>query len=65
MLGPIQRVVCVEIIIAIKKIKLGKVAGPSEVNTEMIAASGEIAVEVKLSLHVVDGKKFQINGRQV
>ena len=58
-LGPIQRVTCVEIINAAKKINLGKVAGPFEVNTEMIVASGKIGekVIVKLCRHVLDGKR--------
>ena len=37
-LGPIQRVTCVETINAVKKMKLGRAAGPFEVNTEMIVA---------------------------
>ena len=34
--GPIQRVTRVEIIDAVKKMKLGRVAGSSQVNTEMM-----------------------------
>ena len=40
-LGRIQRVTRVEKINAIKKMKLGKVAGSSKVNTQMIVASGK------------------------
>ena len=38
-LRPVQRVTRVEIINAIKKMKLGKAVGLSEVNTESIVAS--------------------------
>ena len=49
-LGLIQRINRVEIINAIKKMKLEKVAGPSEVNTETVAASGKIGVEFMMKL---------------
>ena len=49
-LGLKQRVTCVEIINAVKKVKLGRVAGPSEVNTKMMVASGKIGVEVMVKL---------------
>ena len=49
-LRPIPRVNRVEIFDAVKKKKLAKAAGPSEVNTEMIIASGKIVkVMEKLS----------------
>ena len=43
---------------AMNKIKLGKAAGPSEVNMDMIIASGKLGVGVikKLCLRVLDGK---------
>jgi len=43
---------------AIRAMKLGKAAGPSEVSTEMIIASGEIGVGVMMELcqNVLDGK---------
>ena len=59
-LGPIRRVIRVEIISAVKKMKLEKAAAPSEVNTEMIASSGKIGVKVmvKSCQRVVDGKRI-------
>ena len=44
--------------LAIKVIKLGKAAGPSEVCAEMISASGEVGVSVMVELcqRVLDGK---------
>ena len=43
---------------ALGKMKAGKDAGPSEVSVEMIAASGEIRIDVMLELHqsVLDGR---------
>ena len=41
MLRPIKRVTRVEIISAVKKTKLGRAAGSSEVNTEIKVASGK------------------------
>ena len=46
-LGPIQKVERVEMINAVMKIKLEKVAGSFKVNTEMLVASGKIALENK------------------
>ena len=40
--GPVERVSREEVVKAIKEMKVGKAAGPSEVSAEMIAASGEI-----------------------
>ena len=59
-LGPIQKVTQVEIINAAKKMELENALGHSEVNTEMIVASGKIEVEVvvKLCQHVLDGKEI-------
>ena len=44
--------------IAIKVMKPGKAAGPSEVCAEMISASGEVGVSVMVELfqRVLDGK---------
>ena len=55
---PIKNVTCKEMVIAIKVMKLGKVAGPSEVCAEMISAMGEVGVGVmmELCLHLLDGK---------
>ena len=44
--GPVQRVTRLEMRNALKRMKLGKVVGPSEVNAEMIAASGKIGVRL-------------------
>ena len=46
--------------IAIKVMKPGKAAGPSEVCAEMISASGEVGVSVMMELcqHVLDGKRM-------
>ena len=43
---------------ALGKMKAGKAAGPSEVSVEMIAASGEIWIDVmvELSLSILDGR---------
>ena len=48
----------VKMINAVKKMKFGKVTGSSEVNIEMIIASGKIGVKVlmELCLRVLDGK---------
>ena len=56
--GPVERVSHAEIINAIKTMKTGKAAGPSEVNFEMIAASGEVGEKVmrELCQRVLDGK---------
>ena len=55
--GPIKNVTVDEMTMAIKVIKPGKAAGPSEVCAEMISASRVgISVMVKLSQRVLDGK---------
>ena len=38
--GPVERVSQEEVVKAIREIKVGKAAGPSEVSAEMIVASG-------------------------
>ena len=52
---------------AMNKMKLGKAAGPSEVNMDMIMASGKFGVGVlnKLCRRVLDGKGMPENGKQV
>ena len=62
-LGPTQRVTRVEIIIATKKMRLGKAAGPSEINTEMIVASSRIELEVMMKLCQRVVKKWRRNSR--
>ena len=56
--GPIKNVTSEETAIAIKMMKPGKAAGPSEVCAEMISASGEVGVSmiVELCQRVLDGK---------
>ena len=46
--------------IAIKVMKPGKAAGPSEVCAKMISAGGEVGVSVMVDLcqHVLDGKEM-------
>ena len=44
--GPAERVSREEVVKALGKMKAGKAAGPSAVSVEMIAASGEIGVDV-------------------
>ena len=56
--GPIKNVTQEEMAIAIKVMKPGKAAGPSEVCAKMISASGELGVSVMVELcqRVLDGK---------
>ena len=56
--GPVEEVTYEEVIKAINKMKLGKAAGSSEVNMDMIMASGKFGVGVlkKLCQRVLDGK---------
>jgi len=48
--GPVEKVTRVEIVKALKDMKTGKATRPSEVSTEMIAASGETAIMVMKEL---------------
>ena len=56
--GPVEEVTYEEVIKAMNKVKLGKTAGPSEVNVDMIMASGKFGVGIpkKLCQRVLDGK---------
>ena len=56
--GPVERVTDEEMMEAMNKMKLGKATGPSEVNMDMIIASGKSGVGVikRLCLRVFDGK---------
>ena len=58
--GPIENVTGEEMAIAIKVMKPGKAAGPSEVSAEMISASGEVEVSVIVELcqRLLDGKEM-------
>ena len=56
--GPVEGVTGEEVMEAMNKMKLGKAAGPSEVNMDMIIASGKFGVGVikKLCQRVLNGK---------
>ena len=56
--GPVEGVIDEEVMEAVNKVKLGKAAGPSEVNMDMIIASGTFGVGVmkKLFQRVLDGE---------
>ena len=56
--GPVEGVTDEEMMEPINKMKLEKAAGPSEVNMDMIIASGKFGVGVikKLCERVLDGK---------
>ena len=51
---------------AMNKMKLGKAAGPSEINKDIIIANGTFGVGVmkKLCQRVLDGEGNQKNGKQ-
>ena len=55
---PVERVSWEQVLKALGKMKAGKAAGPSEVSVEMIAASGEIGIDVMVELcqSVLDGR---------
>ena len=56
--GPVDGVTDEEVMEAINKMKLGKAAGPSEINIDTILASGKLGVGAmkKLCQRVLDGK---------
>ena len=56
--GPVEEVTEEEVMEAMNKMKLGKAAGPSEVNMNMIRTSGKFGVGVmkKLRQKVLEGK---------
>ena len=58
--GPVKKVTRYKIVEAIQKLKSGKVTGPSKVNVEIIVASGEIEVKVRMDLcqRVLDSKRM-------
>ena len=49
--GPVKKVVRIEIVEAMQKMKSGKATGPSEINAEMIVASGETGIKVCVSVY--------------
>ena len=55
--GPVEMVSWEEVVKALGKMKAGKAAGPLEVGVKMIAASGEIGIDVMVQLcqSVLDG----------
>ena len=56
--GPVEKVVCNEIVQAIQSMKSAKATGTSEVSVEMVVASGEVGVKVMMELcqHVLYGR---------
>ena len=56
--GPVERVSREEVVKALGKMKAGKAARLPEVSVEMIAASGEIGIDVMVELcqNVLDGR---------
>ena len=56
--GPVEKVFLKEITSAMKKMKLGKAYGLSELSMEMINASGKVGIDVmmKLCQRVLDEK---------
>ena len=56
--GPVEEVSLEEITSAMKKMKLGKASGLSEVSIKMINASGKVGIDVmmKLCQRVLDEK---------
>ena len=56
--GTVEKVSREEVVKALGKMKAGKAAGPTEVTVEMIAASGEIGIDVMVELcqSVLDGR---------
>ena len=48
--GPVEKVVCNEILKAMQRMKLGKATGPFDISVEMIVTSGEIGVKVMMEL---------------
>ena len=58
--GPVERVSQEEVVKALGKMKAGKAAEPSKVIVEIIAASGEIEIDVMVELcqNVLDGREM-------
>ena len=55
--GPVEGVTYKEVMKAMNKMKLGKAAGPSKVNTDLIISSGKFVVIIKkLCQRVLDGE---------
>ena len=55
--GPVEGVTYEEVMKAMNKMKLGKAAGPSKVNMDMIISSGKFVVIIKkLCQRILDGE---------
>ena len=64
--GPVEGVTYEEVMQAMNKMKLGKAAGPSKVNMDMIISSGKFVVIItKLCQRILDGDMCQRNGKRV
>ena len=63
----VERVSREEVVKVIKEMKMGKAAGPSEVNVELIVPSGEIGicVMVELCQGVLDEEDCRMSGPRV
>ena len=48
--GPIEKVTLEEVMTALRKMKSGKATGPSEIDYEMIIASGDTRIKVMVEL---------------
>ena len=61
--GSVDGISLEEITVTMKKIKLGKASGFSEVSMEMINASGKVGIDVMTNLcwRVLDGKEMPEN----
>ena len=65
--GPVEEVSLQEKTSAMKKVKLGKTSGLSEVSMEMIKASGKVVIDVMINFfsEYMIGKECQKIGRRV
>ena len=65
--GPIEKVICKEMVIATKAMKIEKAAVPFEVCVEMITAGGELGINVMMELcqSVLDEKEMWMKSKEV
>ena len=66
--GPTEKITVEEVMTALRKINSGKATGPSEVDSEMITASGDARIKAMVELYqrVLDGRGMpRKNGRLV
>ena len=61
----IEKIICKEIVSAIKAMKPGKAAEPSKLCAEMISAGGEVEISVRMELcqYVLNGKGMPDEGQ--